>query len=80
VDAVDLAETARVFAVPVADLTNPVNRATVLHPSGHRGPAFLVASTLVWGFTAGLIDRILHYAGWERPWDRDRLVSLDRRS
>ncbi|PHQ50867.1 coenzyme A pyrophosphatase [Streptomyces cinnamoneus] len=74
---VDPRETARVFAVPVAELTDPGNRATAVHPRGHVGPAFLVGSAMVWGFTAGVIDRILHYAGWERPWDRDRRVPLD---
>jgi 8-oxo-dGTP pyrophosphatase MutT (NUDIX family) len=73
---VDPAETARVFRVPVADLTDPANRATLVHPSGFRGPAFLVDGALVWGFTAGLIDKILHYAGWERPWDTERTVPL----
>jgi 8-oxo-dGTP pyrophosphatase MutT (NUDIX family) len=76
VGVVDPAETARVFRVPVTDLTDPANRATVVHPSGFRGPAFLVEGALVWGFTAGLIDKIVHYAGWERPWDRDRTVPL----
>ncbi|MFJ2606900.1 MULTISPECIES: NUDIX hydrolase [unclassified Streptomyces] len=80
VGVVDPAETARVFTVPVADLTNPANRATVVHPGGHRGPAFLVESALVWGFTAGIIDRLLHYAGWERPWDQHKQVPLDWRS
>ncbi|MCX4512329.1 CoA pyrophosphatase [Streptomyces sp. NBC_01619] len=78
--AVDPAETARVFTVPVADLTDPANRATTVHPSGHLGPAFLVESALVWGFTAGVIDRILHFAGWERPWDRAKQVTLDWRA
>ena len=80
VAAVDPGETARVFTVPVADLTDPRNRATAIHPSGYKGPAFLVESALVWGFTAGVIDRILHYAGWERPWDRTKLVSPDRQA
>ncbi|MEU4796355.1 CoA pyrophosphatase [Streptomyces sp. NPDC023327] len=80
VGVVDPNETARVFTVPVADLTDPANRATVVHPSGHRGPAFLVESALVWGFTAGVIDRVLHFAGWERPWDRERQVPLDWRA
>lgn len=80
VGVVDPNETARVFTVPVADLTNPANRATTVHPSGYRGPAFLVESTLVWGFTAGVIDRLLHYAGWERSWDSEKLVPLDWRS
>lgn len=77
---VDPSETARVFTVPVADLAHPENRATTVHPSGFRGPAFLVESALVWGFTAGVIDRLLHFAGWERPWDASRQVPLDRRS
>ncbi len=42
VGVVDPNETARVFTVPVADLTDPANRVTTIHPSGHRGPAFLV--------------------------------------
>jgi 8-oxo-dGTP pyrophosphatase MutT (NUDIX family) len=72
---VDPAETARVFRVPVTDLTEPSNRVTVVHPSGFRGPAFQVGGALVWGFTGGLIDKLLHYAGWERPWDRERSVA-----
>ncbi|WP_405880638.1 MULTISPECIES: NUDIX hydrolase [unclassified Streptomyces] len=80
VGAVDPAETARVFTVPVADLTDPAHRATTVHPSGHRGPAFLVESALVWGFTAGIIDRLLHYSGWELPWDREKQVPLDWRA
>ncbi|MGP3966511.1 NUDIX hydrolase [Streptomyces sp. 6N223] len=77
---VDPAETARVFAVPVAELADPRHRGTAVHPSGYRGPCFSVAGTLVWGFTAGVIDRILHYAGWERPWDSDREMPLDHRA
>ncbi|MFE0810708.1 NUDIX hydrolase [Streptomyces sp. NPDC058848] len=80
VGVVDPNETARVFTVPMADLTDPANRVTTLHPSGHKGPAFLVESALVWGFTAGIIDRLLHFAGWERPWDREKQVPLDWRS
>lgn len=80
VGVVDPNETARVFKVSVADLTDPANRATTVHPSGHRGPAFLVESALVWGFTAGVIDRLLHFAGWERPWNREKQVPLDWRS
>ncbi|MBB1244044.1 CoA pyrophosphatase [Streptomyces durbertensis] len=77
VAAVDSGETARVFTVPVAELTDPVNRGTAVHPSGYRGPCFLVDGALVWGFTAGVIDRILHHAGWERPWDRERTMPLE---
>ncbi|RPK47899.1 putative NUDIX hydrolase [Streptomyces sp. ADI91-18] len=80
VGAVDPAETARVFTVPVADLTDPDHRVTVVHPGGFQGPAFTVESALVWGFTAGVIDRLLHFAGWEQPWDRSREVPLDWRA
>ncbi|MDX3851030.1 CoA pyrophosphatase [Streptomyces sp. AK02-01A] len=80
VGVVDPMETARVFTASVADLTDPANRVTAVHPRGHNGPAFLVASSLVWGFTAGVIDRILHFAGWERPWDRSKQVPLDWRA
>lgn len=76
---VDPRETARVFTVPVAELTDPRNRATAVHPSGHQGPVFSVGDAVVWGFTAGVIDRLLHYAGWERPWDRERQVPVDWR-
>ncbi|MBW1603808.1 CoA pyrophosphatase [Streptomyces sp. JJ66] len=77
VQAVDMGETARVFTVPVAELADPANRGTALHPSGYRGPCFQVADALVWGFTAGIIDRLLHFAGWERPWDHSRGIPLD---
>ncbi|GAB2925349.1 NUDIX hydrolase [Streptomyces mayteni] len=73
----DPAETARVFTVPVTVLASAAMRGTALHPSGYRGPCFEVADTVVWGFTAGLIDRILHHAGWEEPWDHEREIPLD---
>ncbi|SFF71233.1 ADP-ribose pyrophosphatase YjhB, NUDIX family [Actinacidiphila alni] len=76
VGVVDPAETARVFRVPLADFIDPANRATLAHPSGFLGPAFLVEGALVWGFTAGLIDKIVQFAGWEQPWDHDRKVPL----
>ncbi|WP_354641354.1 NUDIX hydrolase [Kitasatospora camelliae] len=73
---VDPAETGAVFRVPLTELTDPANRSRLRHPSGHVGPAFEVADRLVWGFTAGVIDRVLHYSGLERPWDRSRVISL----
>ncbi|GAA5003867.1 CoA pyrophosphatase [Kitasatospora paranensis] len=73
---VDPAETGAVFRVPIADLTDPANRARLRHPSGFTGPAFEVADRLVWGFTAGVIDRVLHHSGLERPWDTERTLAL----
>lgn len=75
---VDPAETGAVFRVPLAELTDPANRARLRHPSGYTGPAFEVAGRLVWGFTAGVIDRVLHYSGLERPWDTARLLTLSQ--
>lgn len=80
IHAVDPAETARVVRVPVVDLADPANRGTVvLTPGGPRGlkrelrtPAFRVAGLTVWGFTAGLVDLLLQWGGWDRPWDRSR--------
>lgn len=65
---VDPAEVAAVVRVPVAELAEPANRVLVRHPSGRTGPAFEVGGLLVWGFTAGLIDRLLALGGWERAW------------
>ena len=76
VDAVDRAEVARAVRVPVAELVDPANRFLVTHPSGYVGAGFGVRGLFVWGFTAGILDRVLALAGWERPWNRDRLEPL----
>lgn len=69
-------EVARVERVRVADLVNPANRVRVAHPSGFVGPGFQVAGMLVWGFTGGLVDRLLAMAGLEQPWLPGRTVNL----
>jgi 8-oxo-dGTP pyrophosphatase MutT (NUDIX family) len=80
VDAVDPAEVAKAVRVPVAELADPANRFRWQHPSGYIGPGFHAGGLFVWGFTAGIVDRLLRLAGWERPWDAGRLelVSLPR--
>jgi 8-oxo-dGTP pyrophosphatase MutT (NUDIX family) len=75
--AVDAAEVARVERVAVRELVDPGNRVTVVHPSGYRGPGFQVAGMLVWGFTAGLLDRLLELAGWAGDWPRDREIGVE---
>ena len=69
VRAVDAREVASVHRVPLGDLLDPANRLRVRHPSGYVGAAFRHGDLLVWGFTAGLLDRLLRLAGWEQPWD-----------
>lgn len=76
VAAVDVAEVARVVRVPLRELLDPANRVTARHPSGYLGPAFTVQGLFVWGFTAGLLSRVLELAGLDRPWQRDRVVEL----
>jgi 8-oxo-dGTP pyrophosphatase MutT (NUDIX family) len=76
VSVVDPREVASVHRVPLAELLDPVNRFQVRHPSGYVGAAFDAAGLLVWGFTAGLLDRMLRLGGWEQPWDRSRLRDL----
>lgn len=73
---VDPAEVAAVARVPLAALADPANRFRVRHPSGYVGPGFEAGGLFVWGFTAGLLDRLLHLAGWEQPWDPERYRSL----
>lgn len=75
----DPAEVARVERVALEDLLAPANRWTVRHPSGFVGPAFTVNGLFVWGFTAGLLSRLLAIAGLERPWDVERYHLLPDR-
>jgi 8-oxo-dGTP pyrophosphatase MutT (NUDIX family) len=67
---VDTSEVASVLRVPLATLVDPRHRFTARHPLGYRGPAFELADGLVlWGFTAGVVSRLLDAAGWAQPWD-----------
>lgn len=77
VDVVDTAEVAAVLRVPIAELTDPARRLQVRHPSGWTGPAFEAGGLLVWGFTAGLLDKLLELGGWAVPWDERRRRLLD---
>lgn len=77
VSALDPAEVAAVHRVPIEELVDPAHRLVLVHPSGLLGPAFEIGELLVWGFTAGVLDRLLSVAGWERPWNRDRCRELD---
>lgn len=72
----DPAEVAAVARVPLTVLADPANRATVVGPSGYRGPAFVLPEMFVWGFTAGLLARLLDLGGLARPWAVSREVPL----
>jgi 8-oxo-dGTP pyrophosphatase MutT (NUDIX family) len=73
---VDAAEVASVHRVPLTELTDPSRRCRVRHPSGYVGPAFEVRGLLVWGFTGGLLDRLIYLGGWEKPWQPSRVTAL----
>ena len=43
------------------------------------GPGFLIGpehDVLLWGFTAGIISRLLDFLGWTRPWDEGSVRDL----
>lgn len=71
----DPVEVARVARVPLPALVDPANRfSTELR--GFRGPGFAVAGLFVWGFTAGLLSRLLDVAGIGEPWDDGRVLPV----
>nr|WP_239129070.1 CoA pyrophosphatase [Sinosporangium siamense] len=69
-------EVESVERVPLAELCDPGNRLRVRAPGGYLGAAFRVRGLLVWGFTAGVLDRVLAAGGFERPWDPSRVEDL----
>ena len=73
---VDVGEVAAVERGGVAELADPAVRLMVRVPDGRTTPAFRVRGMLIWGFTAGLVDRLLALAGWEKPWDTARVMDL----
>jgi 8-oxo-dGTP pyrophosphatase MutT (NUDIX family) len=73
---VDIDEVAAVERIAVTELADPRSRLMVRGPSGRIAPGFRVASMLIWGFTAALVDRLLALAGWELPWDATNVREL----
>lgn len=76
VTAIDPGETASVARVPISELVDPAHRFCSTHPSGYVGPSFAVRDMLVWGFTAGLLDKVLTLGGWTVPWNADDVRGL----
>lgn len=75
----DRAEVEAVHHIPVDHLVDPDNRRVALHPSGYRGPAFIVDDLFIWGLTAHMLDGILDLAGWAKPWNRTRQADIPSR-
>jgi len=79
VGVVDPAEVHAVYRVPIEELLDPAHRVSVRHPSGWVGPGFVIGpqhDVVLWGFTAGIISRLLDFVGWTRPWDEKRVRDL----
>jgi 8-oxo-dGTP pyrophosphatase MutT (NUDIX family) len=72
VGVVDPREVHAVLRVPIDELLDPAHRVMVTHPSGYSSPGFLIGESkdlILWGFTAGLINRLFDYVGLTREWD-----------
>jgi 8-oxo-dGTP pyrophosphatase MutT (NUDIX family) len=86
VDVVDPGEVHSVLRVPIEELLDPEHRVTVVHPIGYSSPGFLIGDgkdLILWGFTAGLINKLFDHVGLTRPWDAsveqqlpDRMLGL----
>ena len=75
----DPGEVAAVLRWPVSVLADPASRLLAEHPDGRTAPAWLIGDDFLWGFTAGVVDRLLRLGGWERPWDRTRVAPVPAR-
>jgi 8-oxo-dGTP pyrophosphatase MutT (NUDIX family) len=72
VSVVDPAEVNAVLRVPIEELLDPQHRVTVVHPMGYSSPGFMIGEDkdlILWGFTAGLVNKLFDHLGWTRPWD-----------
>lgn len=72
VSVVDPGEVHAVLRVPIEELLDPQHRVTVTHPMGYSSPGFLIGEgkdLILWGFTAGIINKLFDYVGLTQPWD-----------
>lgn len=78
VSVMDTGESKHVARVAVADLVAPENRGAFSPlDRAYSTPAFDAGVFSVWGFTAGLLDYVLHAAGWDVPWDPERRIDVE---
>jgi 8-oxo-dGTP pyrophosphatase MutT (NUDIX family) len=72
VDVVDPGEVNAVLRVPIDELLDPKHRVTVVHPIGYSSPGFMIGDQkdlILWGFTAGLVNKLFDHVGLTREWD-----------
>lgn len=78
VSAKDPAEVEAVAQVGLEGLLEPRNRFTTPLRFGRFGPAFETDGWFIWGFTAGLLSRVLEIGGLEREWNRSLVREVPR--
>jgi 8-oxo-dGTP pyrophosphatase MutT (NUDIX family) len=80
VSVVSQAEVHAIHHVPLSELVDPTHRVTVRMPrGGYLSPGFLIGpdhDVILWGFTGGIIARLLDYLDWSVPWDESRVRDL----
>jgi 8-oxo-dGTP pyrophosphatase MutT (NUDIX family) len=62
----------------ISELADPANRYTATY-LGYAGPAWIFGDWFLWGFTAGLVDRLLRLGGWHQDWDETRTRPVPQR-
>ena len=72
----DPQEIAGVHRVPIDELTAPGAQVRVRHPSGYVGDGFQARDMLIWGFTGGLLARLLELGGWIEPDRNGEMVEV----
>jgi len=73
VEVVDAREVNAVLRVPIEELLDPAHRVMVVHPMGYRSPGFMIGDDkdlILWGFTAGIVNKLFDHLGWTRTWDQ----------
>ena len=71
-----------IYWVPLDELLDPAHRVTVTHPLGYSSPGFMIGpdhDVILWGFTAGLVNKLFDYVGLTRDWDPAVTVGLPDR-
>ncbi|WP_221410080.1 NUDIX hydrolase [Rhodococcus aetherivorans] len=58
-------------------LVDPAHRITVVQGEHWSGPGFHLAGEYIWGFTAHVLDWLLHQLHWDQPWDSNRCITID---
>lgn len=73
---IDRQEVGAIHRIAVDQLVDPDNRVRVQTRSGYLGDAFTIDHMTIWGFTGGVLSKLLDIAGWAQPWDRSRVINL----